>query len=130
MPTPLNEKLYEKVKKEAKKKFDVWPSIYASAWVAREYQNRGGKYEGKKPKKSGLNRWFEEEWLDVCKLPKKVPCGRPNVKDMKNWKKDYPYCRPNKRVTKDTPKTISEFTKKELEKRCEKKKKNPEKKIA
>ena len=45
-PTPTNKKLYAKVKAEAKKKFDVWPSAYASAWLTKEYKKRGGKYRG------------------------------------------------------------------------------------
>ncbi len=45
-PTPTNKKLYTKVKAEAKKKFDVWPSAYASAWLTKEYKKRGGKYSG------------------------------------------------------------------------------------
>ena len=44
MPTPTNKKLYAKVKAEAKKKFDVWPSAYASAWLTKTYKARGGKY--------------------------------------------------------------------------------------
>ena len=46
MPTPTNKKLYAKVKAEAKKKFDVWPSAYASAWLTKTYKARGGKYSG------------------------------------------------------------------------------------
>ena len=45
-PTPTNKKLYAKVKAEAKKKFEVWPSEYASAWLTKEYKKRGGKYRG------------------------------------------------------------------------------------
>ena len=43
-PTPKNKALYSKVKAEAKKKFDVYPSAYANAWLVREYKKRGGKY--------------------------------------------------------------------------------------
>jgi hypothetical protein len=46
MPTPTNKKLYARVKAEAKKKFDVWPSAYASAWLTKTYKARGGKYSG------------------------------------------------------------------------------------
>ena len=72
----------------------------------------------------GLNRWFDEEWIDVCKLPKIVKCGR----DKAEWK-NYPYCRPRKRINKKTPKTASELTKAEIKKRCAKKKKNPSKRV-
>ena len=41
---PTNKKLYAQVTREAKKKFDVWPSAYASSWVVKTYKDRGGKY--------------------------------------------------------------------------------------
>ena len=43
-PTPTNPKLYARVKAEAKRKFDVTPSAYSSAWIVREYKKRGGRY--------------------------------------------------------------------------------------
>ena len=43
-PNPKNKALYSRVKAEAKRKFDVWPSAYASAWLTREYKKRGGTY--------------------------------------------------------------------------------------
>lgn len=43
-PTPKNKTLYARVKAEAKKKFDVYPSAYANAWLVREYKKRGGTY--------------------------------------------------------------------------------------
>ena len=96
----------------------MWPSAYASGWLVKEYKKRGGKYKGKKPSSNeGLSRWFKEEWNDVCKLPKKVKCGRPKT-SMKSWKKDYPYCRPNKKITKNTPKTAGELSKNEINRRC------------
>ena len=42
--TPTNSSLYSRVKSEAKKKFDVYPSAYANAWLVREYKKRGGGY--------------------------------------------------------------------------------------
>ena len=39
-----NKALYSRVKAEAKKKFDVYPSAYANAWRVREYKKRGGTY--------------------------------------------------------------------------------------
>ena len=41
---PTNPELYSRVKAEAKKKFDVYPSAYANAWLVREYKKRGGGY--------------------------------------------------------------------------------------
>lgn len=124
MPIPVNKKLYEKVKKEAKKKFDVWPSIYASSWLVREYKKRGGKYKGKKDDSIGLQRWYDEEWIDVCYWPKKVKCGRPNASPKK-----YPYCRPSKRVSKKTPKTVRELSAKQRRRRCSRKRRKPSRKV-
>ena len=42
--TPTNPSLYARVKAEAKRKFKVYPSAYANAWLVREYKKRGGKY--------------------------------------------------------------------------------------
>ena len=43
-PTPTNKALYSRVKAEAKRKFDVYPSAYANAWLVRTYKKRGGGY--------------------------------------------------------------------------------------
>tara|TARA_R100000234_G_scaffold118040_1_gene97668 strand:+ start:999 stop:1358 length:360 start_codon:yes stop_codon:yes gene_type:complete len=56
--------------------------------------------------RGGLGRWFKEKWVDV-KTGK--PCGRKKGEK----RKGYPACRPSKRVSKDTPKTTGEMSKKE-----------------
>lgn len=43
-PKPTNPSLYSRVKAEAKRKFDVYPSAYANAWLVRTYKKRGGGY--------------------------------------------------------------------------------------
>ena len=55
----------------------------------------------------GLTRWFKENWVDV-KTGK--PCGRT-----KGESRGYPACRPKKRVSSKTPKTVGEMTKSEKE---------------
>ena len=42
--SPSDKELYERIKAEAKRKFDVYPSAVANAWVVAEYKRRGGKY--------------------------------------------------------------------------------------
>ena len=44
--TPSNPRLYARVQREAKDKFDVYPSAVANAWVVQEYKRRGGTYKG------------------------------------------------------------------------------------
>ena len=61
-----------------------------------------------------LKRWFKEKWVDV-KTGK--PCGR-----QQGEKRDYPYCRPSKRVSSKTPKTASELSASEKRSRLAQKK--------
>ena len=42
--TPTNKALYNRVVAEAKRKFDKWPSAYASGYVVKTYKARGGGY--------------------------------------------------------------------------------------
>jgi len=127
-PKPVNRALYERVKREAKKKFDVYPSIYANSWLVREYKKRGGKYSGDRNNKEGLLRWYEEQWIDICQLPRRVKCGRPKA-SIKSWKKTYPYCRPLRKVSSKTPRTALSISRRQRSKICKKKKKSPRKRM-
>jgi hypothetical protein len=124
MPEPIDKALYERIKKKVKRQVKVWPSAYASGMLVKQYKSAGGRYKGSKPTKKGIGRWFREEWIDVCKLPQIVKCGRK-----KSEMKNYPYCRPRVRVDSQTPKLASELTKEQIKKRCAKKKSNPQKRI-
>jgi hypothetical protein len=114
----VNKKLYMSIKKDIHDRLRSqgrrW-SAYASGELVRTYKSKGGKYRGKKSP-DGIARWFKEEWVDVCALPKKKPCGREEYS-----KKKFPYCRPLKRVDKDTPITVAELTKTQLKQRCRQK---------
>jgi len=57
---PADKDLYNRVKAEAKDKFDVYPSAVANAWVVREYKKRGGKYKRKTEKSVQLQDNLEE----------------------------------------------------------------------
>ena len=127
-PLPKNKKLYSEVKAEAKKKFKTWPSAYGSAWLVKEYKKRGGTYSGKKSASVGISRWMKEKWINVCKLPKKVSCGRPKL-SIQSWKRKYPYCRPSVRVSPKTPVLASKLSKSQIKKNCALKRKSPLKKI-
>ena len=41
---PTNSRLYATVKSAAKRKFAVYPSAYANAYLVREYKKAGGRY--------------------------------------------------------------------------------------
>jgi hypothetical protein len=74
----------------------VFPSARASQAIAK---CRKGKGQVTKSKKGAeLKRWQKEKWQDT-KTGK--PCGAGGKNE---------YCRPTKRVSKDTPKTKSELT--------------------
>ena len=51
-----NPSLYQRVKSEAKRKFDVYPSAYANAWLVKTYKKRGGKYKGAKKVEEKSNK--------------------------------------------------------------------------
>jgi len=63
---------------------------------------------------ASLKRWFKEEWTDV-RTGK--PCGRS-----KGEGRGVPYCRPKKRISSATPKTISEMSASEKRKKIAEKK--------
>lgn len=82
------------------------------------------KSRSRKPT-DGLTRWFKKErWINICRLPKIVPCGRKKS----SWK-DYPYCRPLKRISPSTPKTVGELSKAEIKRRCSQKRRSPRKRV-
>lgn len=69
---------------------------------------------------NGLLRWYKENWINLNKPIKSKTgkiigyekCGRTSAtSNEKN-----PLCRPEKRVTKQTPKTYNELSKKQIDK--------------
>jgi hypothetical protein len=109
MATPTDQKTYDRIK--AKIKQDAksrWPSAYLSGKLVQKYKAAMEK-KGKKPytssspskKSSSLDRWYKESWVDI-KTGK--PCGAVKTKTY------YPTCRPKKRVSSETPRTVQELT--------------------
>lgn len=105
---PKDSKLYEKVKRLIYIKYPQH-SAYRSGILVKEYKKMYYKkyksidaYEGKKRKKKGLARWFEEKWL--------------NQRGEVGYKKPGDIYRPTIRVTKKTPVTMNELTKKQINK--------------
>ena len=45
---PIDKALYNACKAQAKKKFDVYPSAYANAWLVKCYKKKGGRYKTSK----------------------------------------------------------------------------------
>ena len=69
--TFLNKELHSRVKAAAKRKFKVYPSAYANAWMVREYKKRGGKF-----RTDSLDKWFKEKWVRMSSSGEILgPCG-------------------------------------------------------
>ena len=102
MPIPKNQILYNEVKKKADLIY-LKPSAYKSGYIVKEYLKRGGEYinDGREHK---LKRWFKEEWKDI-------------------GNKNYPVYRPTRVVNKNSPLTVSEIDKKNLQKQIKLKQK-------
>ena len=115
MQRPVDSNLYQKIKLRVKTTVARWPSAYASGQVVQQYKRAfAKKYPNKNPyttsksKSSALTRWYKEKWVDLCRPIKKnkyATCGRGQLTGK------YPFCRPSKRVSKNTPMTVSEITK-------------------
>lgn len=68
----------------------------------------------KTEKGASLRRWFKEEWTDV-RTGK--ACGRSEGED-----RGTPYCRPKKRISSKTPKTMGEMSASEKRRKISEKK--------
>ena len=79
-----------------KSRYAVFPSARASQAIAK-CRKKSGNVK-KTEKGAELKRWQKEKWQDT-KSGK--PCGAGGKNE---------YCRPTKRVSKDTPKTKYELT--------------------
>ena len=106
MSEPKDKSLYNSVKNRVYKRITKH-SAYRSGIVVKEYKEAykkkhgsGSAYIGKKKETKGLSRWFKEKW--------KTQDGK------KTYSKKGDIFRPTKRVTKDTPTTMKELSKKEI----------------
>jgi len=113
---PTDQKLYNRIKKKVYKNMPIH-SAYRSSILVKQYKEafqkkHGDKkkaYTGKKDKTSGLTRWHREKW--------------ETQEGSTMYKKKDDVFRPTKRVTKKTPTTFKELTKKEIERAKKEKKK-------
>jgi histone H1/5 len=122
--TKKRRKSTKKRRKSTKKRRKSTKKRSRAPKKTKKRRSKSKKRKSKRSNQSGLGRWFAEEWINVCKLPKIVPCGRSKAK----WK-NYPYCRPRRRINKGTPKTARELTKAEIDRRCKRKRSSPKKRV-
>ena len=109
MSEPKNKKLYEEVKTEIYKKHPKH-SAYRSGLLVQEYKKRGGTYEGKENKSSGLNLWFRSEWK--------------NQRGETGYKYKSDVYRPTKKINDKVPTTFSELSADQIKKARAEKAKN------
>lgn len=86
--------------KKVKAQYDIFPSARASQAIAKCRKKSGSVKKSEKG--TSLKRWEKEKWEDT-RTGK--PCGAGGKNE---------YCRPTKRVSKDTPKTKGEMSKSQL----------------
>ncbi len=93
---PLNKELYARVLR-------MYPgpsTAYRSGHIVQTYKRLGGKYSSKKPRLTGLHRWFLENW--------KSDTGKYRYTSRSS------VYRPTRRVTKKTPVTFGELSRQKL----------------
>jgi hypothetical protein len=89
MSAPIDKKLYDSVKHEAKRRFKVWPSAYASGWLVKEYKRRGGRYRTpkKSPRRSPKKSPRRSPKKSPRRSPKKSPRRSPKKSPRRSPKK-------------------------------------------
>jgi hypothetical protein len=105
MPDPVDQKMYNRIKEQVKRDIPKH-SAYRSGIMVQKYKKAFAKkygskspYKGKKTSTKGLKRWFLEDWRNQA-----GKIGYHSKSDI---------YRPTKRITKGTPITHGELTKKE-----------------
>ena len=104
---PTDQALYHNTKKRVYKKHPKH-SAYRSGILVQTYKksfkkkygSKRSPYKGEKPTTKGLKRWFNEKWVN-----QRGEVGYKNKSDI---------YRPSRRVTKKTPKTHGELTRKQV----------------
>ena len=104
---PKDQKLYHRIKKQLYKENPVH-SAYRSGVLVQKYKKSfklkypraTNAYIGQTSKVQGLSRWFKEDW--------KSDTGKYHYTSKSS------VYRPTKRITKKTPKTFTELSKREL----------------
>ena len=106
MPTPTDEKLYQKIKNDLFKIYTK-PSAYRSGLLVKKYKeeyvkkhNNKNYYKGNK-ETSNLKRWFAEDWR--------------NQRGEIGYKKKGDVYRPTIRINEKTPITFNELSKNQIE---------------
>ena len=104
----LNPVLWRKARELADKSYKK-PSAYKSGYITKKYKDLGGRFKCCNETKTGLSRWYKEKWV--------------NQRGEVGYKKSGDIYRPTKKITKKTPTTWNELSKKQIKKASSIKKK-------
>jgi hypothetical protein len=122
----LDKKIYDKAKEIADKTYKKH-SAYKSMFLISKYEELGGRINPEAKKKSGTEKWNKEVWKNLTPLAtgnikkiKDLPaCGMKGKKQGKLPS----ICRPTKKIDSKTPTLAQEYTKGQIKKALEIKKK-------
>jgi hypothetical protein len=106
-PSPVDSAMYARVKQRVYNKIPTH-SAYRSGIVVKKYKEafakkygpRRSPYTGTRPQKKGLARWFKEKWR--------------NQRGEVGYAKRGDVYRPTRRITKKTPTTFGELSKRQI----------------
>jgi len=92
-------RVYKRIPKHSAYRSGVVVSSYKKAF-SKKYGKRKKPYSGKRTKKRGLGRWFKEKWV--------------NQRGKVGYKYKSDIYRPSKRITRKTPTTHKELSRKQV----------------
>lgn len=122
----LDKKIYEKAQEIADKTYKK-NSAYKSMFTISKYQELGGRINPKAKKKSGTEKWNKEIWKNLTPL---ATGNIKNIKDLpacgmkgKKQGKLPSICRPTKKIDSKTPTLAQQYSKAQIKKALEIKKK-------
>lgn len=106
---PKDKELYKKISSRIRKeqpKNSAYRSMRISTTYEKEFHKKHpnqNAFVGENTRKKGIRRWIDEEWINVghyMKTGERIPCGTTEETG------SYSACRPWKKITKETPKTL------------------------
>ncbi len=121
----LDKDIYNRAKKITDEKYKK-NSAYKSMFLIEEYERLGGKIN-KNLKKSGTATWLKEKWVNLTPIAMGLEtsiksltvCGKKHPKQKNNPT----ICRPTKKINKNTTSLAQSFSKSQIKKALEIKKK-------
>ena len=121
----LDKDIYERAKKKVYKEHKKH-SAYRSMALVKEYKSMGGRIN-EKGKKGGTDKWNKEKWKNLTG----VALGKMSISEAPKCGNKYKgqgslpsICRPTKKIDSKTPVLAQSYSKSQLKKALEMKRKN------